>query len=197
MEHWYRTDEVGEFISSLRMVTKCLDSVSSDIDQWKWLTIALHNSMQGAMVMALSNGNDFRVMPDKLANKCLEAHRKDQAWPKVKMDSFPNLYKKVQSTEIMGFYVQSRALPRCDNRDFHINKLLELRNAFVHFMPKGWSLEVSGLPDICISILKAIQFLCFSSGNINFYEKEQREIVKTELEIALRLSEVMRNQYAN
>jgi hypothetical protein len=197
MENWYRTDELEEFISSLKMVTSSLRLVADDIEQWKWISIALHNSLQGAMVMSLRNGNDFRIMPDKLAQKCYKAHREGKPWPKTKMDSFPNLYEKVQSKEIMCFYTHSQPLPECLERNEHIEKLLELRNSFIHFMPQGWSLEVSGMPNICISILQAIHFLCFSSGNLNFYEEIKANLVKAELDIALKLSIIVGEQYAN
>lgn len=147
--------------------------------------------------MSLRNGNDFRIMPDKLAQKCYAAHREGKPWPKVKMDSFPNLYKKVQSTEMMCFYFHSQPLPGCEKRDEHIGKLLELRNSFIHFMPQGWSLEVSGMPDICTSILKAIQFLCFYSGNVIFYEENKAELIKAELCESMKLAELVGKQYAN
>lgn len=172
-DRWLRTDERQEFISSMRMVHKCLLDVSTDIEQWKWAVIALHNAAQGAMVQALRAGNDFRIMPEKLAEKCYQAHRANKPWPKIKMDSFPNLYKKVQSEELMIFYTRSKALPSNKERDYCIDMLLELRNSFIHFMPQGWSLEVSGLPFIFVSVIEMIRFLCWESGNIIWYQECQ------------------------
>ncbi|MCS4307661.1 hypothetical protein M2404_002001 [Rheinheimera pacifica] len=197
MEHWLRTDERQEFISSMRMVRKCLISVSDDIEQWKWAVIALHNAAQGAMVQALRAGNDFRIMPEKLAQKCYQAHRDNKPWPKAKMDSFPNLYKKVQSQEMMLFYTHSKTLPCDTDRDYCVSKLLELRNSFIHFMPQGWTLEVSGLPHIFISLIEMISYLCWESRNVIWYEEGQsttaRELVSECLSAARQLSD----SYAN
>jgi len=197
MERWLRTDEQQEVISSLRMVLRSMESASEDLDHWKWAVIALHNAVQGAMVMSLRAGNDFRVMPEKLAQKCYQAHMDSKPWPKAKMDSFPNLYKKAQSQETMGFYVHSRQLPSDPDRDRCIAKLLDLRNSFIHFMPQGWSLEVSGLPEICETTLEMIHFLCWESGNV-FWHGEFDSMVAQELvSKAKNIAQKLRAEYVN
>lgn len=197
MERWLRTDEQLEVISSLRMVLRSLESVSEDIEHWKWVVIALHNAAQGAMVLSLRAGNDFRVMSDKMAKKCDQAHRESRAWPKAKMDSFPNLYKKVQSQEVMGFYVHSKPLPSDTDRDRCVTKLLDLRNSFIHFMPQGWSLEVSGLPKICETTLEMIQFLFWESGNV-FWHRESDFASAQDLVLkAKNITKKLSSEYAN
>ena len=103
MEVWLKTDEREESISSLEMVRNASLKVSEDFFQWKWVIIALHNALQGFMVLSLRNGNNFRVMPDKLARKCYEAHRANKPWPKERLDSFLNLYKKIKNDEPEDF----------------------------------------------------------------------------------------------
>ena len=62
-----------------------------------------------------------------------------------------------------------------------IKKLNELRNDFIHFIPKGWSIEVSGIPQISIDCLAIIEFLGWDSGNIVW----QKSSVQNRAEIAL------------
>ena len=88
MERWLRTDERQELISSTKMVLRSLESVHEDLVHWKWAIVALHNAAQGAMVLALRAGNDFRIMPERIAEKCYHAHREGKPWPKVRMDPF-------------------------------------------------------------------------------------------------------------
>jgi hypothetical protein len=196
MARWLRTDERQEFISSVRMVTKSMAAARHEFEHWKWAVIALHNAMQGAMVMALRGTNNFRVMPEKLAAKCIEAHRTGKPWPKEKLDTFPNLYNKVRSDEVMSFYVHSRALPQDADLDKNIELVLQLRNQFIHFTPQGWSLEVSGMPSICESVLCAISFLCWESGNIIWYSRESAEQARQEIERAIELSKELNREYA-
>ncbi len=172
MEVWLRTDEREESVSSLEMVRDASSKIDEDLFQWKWVIIAIHNAMQGFMVLSLRNGNNFRVMPKKLANKCYQAHRENKPWPKERLDSFPNLYKKVKDEEYMCFFIHSRNLPSSEENDWAVDKLLELRNKFIHFVPQGWSLEVSGLPTICLNILQIIKFLGWESGNVVWHEPE-------------------------
>lgn len=61
-----------------------------------------------------------------------------------------------------------------------MNKLNELRNDFIHFLPKVWLIEVSGLPDIVNDCIAIIELLSFESGNIF---SSQAEITKTTREI--------------
>lgn len=175
MKVWFKTDEREESVSSLELVRDASALVSNNLFQWKWVVIALHHALQGFMVLSLRNGNNFRVLPEKLANKCYEAHRANKPWPKEYLDSFPNLYKKVKNEEYMCFFIHSKKLPQSDDNDWCVDKLLELRNKFIHFVPKGWSLEVSGLPNICLTIIGIIQFLGWESGNVSWYEPELGE----------------------
>lgn len=196
MARWLRTDEKLEFISSVRMVTTSLTAAQHDLEHWKWVVIALHNAMQGAMVMALRGGNNLRVMPEKLAAKCLEAHNAGKPWPKERLDSFSNLYEKVRNNEVMNFYIHSRALPQDAELDQNIEVVLKLRNQFIHFTPQGWSIEVSGLPSICESVLRAIHFLCWESGNIIWHQPEIADQARQEVENAMSLAQELVREYA-
>lgn len=59
------------------------------------------------------------------------------------------------------------------------------RNQFIHFMPMGWSIEMSGMPSICkdsLDIIKELEenFLCF-----RWADEEQREHFNNFLEQAI------------
>jgi len=51
-----------------------------------------------------------------------------------------------------------------------VHQLKDLRDDFIHFVPKGWSLEVSGLPTLCQDCLAIIEFLGWDCGNVIWYE---------------------------
>jgi len=70
----------------------------------------------------------------------------------------------------MGMYVNSRSFKPSGTQDRSIKKLNSLRNEFIHFVPKGWSLEVSGLPQIVDDCLDVIFFLGFECGNVIWHE---------------------------
>lgn len=177
MEKWLRTDEIEESISALRMMRDSLLKVVGDVYQWKWIIIASHNSLQGFMVLALRNGNNITVMPEKLAGKWLEAYRSEKPLPEERLDSFPNLYNKIKG-ENMESLVISKRFRATKDHNRSVKKLQELRNEFVHFIPKGWSLEVSGLPEICLRIIEIIEFLAWVSCNVRWYKTSQKQSAK-------------------
>jgi hypothetical protein len=48
-----------------------------------------------------------------------------------------------------------------------------LRNNFEHFVPKLWSIELHGLPDIAIDVLDVIRFLALDTGNYTHLRQSQ------------------------
>jgi hypothetical protein len=51
-----------------------------------------------------------------------------------------------------------------------------LRNNFEHFIPKGWSIQLNGMPRIVDSALQIIEFLTFKSGRISLTSYKKRKI---------------------
>ena len=41
-----------------------------------------------------------------------------------------------------------------------------LRNQFEHFAPKGWSIEIHGLPEMAIQILTVVRALALETGAV-------------------------------
>lgn len=195
MQRWLRTNEKQEFISSVRMVSESLLLTRGNLENWKWVIISIHNAMQAAMVISLRAGNNLRVMPDKLAEKWLSAYQEGRPLPEERMDSFGNLYSKVKNEQIMGFFVHSRALPATDELDRSMEKVLDLRNQFIHFLPQGLSLELSGMPAICLSILKAIKFLGWDSGNVIWMSELETQTALNEVLRATAIAEELKVEY--
>lgn len=187
MENWLRTDELEESVSALRMMRDTALKVANDLYQWKWIVIASHNALQGFMVLALRNGNNLTVMPDKLAGKWLEAYRADKPLPEERLDSFPNLYKKIKGAD-MERLVMGRRFTATAEQDRCVKQLQDLRNEFIHFIPKGWSLEATGLPSLCLTIVEIIEFIGWESSNVLWYkdgQREEAESIISELKVTL------------
>ena len=174
MDKWLRTDEREESVSALSMMRDSAAKVLEDVYQWKWFIIAAHNALQGFMVLALRNGNNLSVMPEKLAGEWLEAYRAGEELPEERLDSFPNLYKKIKGKD-MELLVCSKRFQSSKEYDRCVKKLNELRNDFIHFVPKGWSIEVSGLPEIGQRVLAIIRFLGWESRNVLWHGIELRD----------------------
>ncbi len=173
--NWYRTDETQEAIESLMMVESKLSTVSENLYDWKWVIIALHNSLQGFMVLALRGTNSLAVLTKKSAEEWLRAYENGlKPVSNARLDTYLNLYKKVQSDHMMQFDISQQLEPTA-KQSWSVKKLNSLRNTFIHFQPQGFSLEVSGMPGIVENCLNIIWFLSFESGNVLWHDEAQEE----------------------
>jgi hypothetical protein len=171
---YLRTDEAEEAVSSLAATADFLTQVETDRYRWKWVILALHSAAQGFMVLALRGGNGLSALRDDVAEAWLDAYQNDKPYPEEKLDSFLGLYKKVKSNRAKIFG-DSQPYAPSGTEGRSIKKLNSLRDEFIHFTPKGWSLELSGLPRICAESLNMIEFLYRESGNIFFHDEAHYE----------------------
>jgi hypothetical protein len=62
MDNWLRTDEYGEVKQTLRACIDFAQKIPTDIAYSKWLILAMHNLVQGFMVIALTRSDGFGAM---------------------------------------------------------------------------------------------------------------------------------------
>jgi hypothetical protein len=185
-EAWLRTDEYEEAASAAEATADFASTVLDDPYRWKWALIAVHNTVQGFMVLALRRGSGVLALRDDVAAAWLKAHREGGPFPKEKLDNFLNLYDKVKTDAAAG-YVHSKPFTPDPTHDRSMKKLNEFRNEFIHFVPKGWSLELAGLPRICIDCLSVANFLHTDGGNIFWNNATMRRRADRALRRATRL----------
>lgn len=167
---YLRTDEREEAVRSLEWAEQQARSIAEDPYQWKWVLIALHNAVQGFMVLALWNGNGLLTLRDKVAEKWLNAYNNGGPYPVEKLDEFLNLYKKVKDKDNFHIIGAWPFTPGATH-DSSFTLLNSCRNEFIHFTPKGWSLELRGLPHICLDALDLIEFFGWESTSILWHKQ--------------------------
>lgn len=157
-QNWLRTDEKENAIDSLEM-TALLLKVLKDTNVshlWKWISISLFNALYGFCICAIQGTNPDRVK---------ELDKKTGQF-KEKLISFPEALKRIQDDQWVLQFTESKALLLTSNQRKSIDKLRkDIRNNFEHFVPKGWSIEISGMSKIVLDIVDVIEFLALSSGN--------------------------------
>ncbi|MBI5249231.1 MAG: hypothetical protein HY912_07035 [Desulfomonile tiedjei] len=189
----FATNELKDAAFSLHMVAECLTKVKDDSHYWKWVIIALHNALQGFMVSALCNGNDFPVIQaaGPRTFECPACSQKTElpnhSWwgsledwldwfkdhsrpvPKpVKLLSFMDLYKRIKKQTYMGCQGGKRFRPR-GSQNQSVKRIHEMRNSFIHFTPKFlYSTGLDYLP-IVRDVAEVVSFIAFESGNILWY----------------------------
>lgn len=171
---YLRTDHWVDAVASLEGAQEFAHRVPADERYWKWLLIAMHSAVQGFMALALEQGNALLVMKEELTAKWLKAHETGGPYPENRMDFFLSLYEKVKS-DVVCRYVHSKRFVPGPSHDYSMGKLNELRNDFIHFFPKGWSIQLAGLPKVCIDCLDVAQFLGWESMTILWHNPSLNE----------------------
>ncbi|RJG25327.1 hypothetical protein [Paenibacillus thiaminolyticus] len=191
---YLRTDERSEAYNALIKTIQFLDETNEETYNWKWFLISLHNCLQAFMVLALKGSSSLSVMKPHHARKWLNSYETNNRYHKVKMDHFINLFEKIQS-DVMMKYTDSKIFASTEQISTSIHELNELRNNFIHYMPKGWSLNISGLPSLGLDVVGILRFLVNESGNIDFFEVDRKQYTEQLIEELSRKLTQMKHKY--
>lgn len=174
-----RTEAFVEVISALEATTDELERAHADPYRWKWTIVTLHAAVEGMMALALEGTNGLKVLRSQDTKRFLDAHENGRAVPgDPRVDSFPNLYRKIKSDTALH-YVDSRKFVPRSTQDQSIRELNRLRNQLVHFRPSRFSLIVNGLPEMTFDCLEIIRFLAYESNNIHWPEPLVRRLERS------------------
>jgi hypothetical protein len=181
---WLEIDECSDVNVSLAEVLNCLKGIEGEIGLWKWAILALHNALQGAMVCHLSGTAQLGALHKDLVKKHLEWHERDRRGeierddlgvdevlgirqlvirnpkdypPKIRLANADELFKRLKSEKKRLEHGAGKVIDVTLDENNSFKKLHDFRNDLAHFTPKGWSIEVSGLPDMFLHILNVLK----------------------------------------
>lgn len=196
---YLQIDEKLNALDSLSRTRLFLGNVSKDPLSWKWVMIALHNSLYGAMILALQGSSPEKRVAVQ-TKKLLSA---DYDTPRL--IGFPEVWKRVCNPDYMGLYLNSRfvcVLPADDQVQElsndpvkskkaaffgprllvsvdHLNKYI--RNQFMHYYPVSISYGLTGFMQIISDVPPVIRFLLLECGNVRLDADEEAIIIDDEL----------------
>lgn len=192
-ENWIRTDESGDVAGSIRHVLLVSRFVKEDPLAWKWIILALHSALQGACVCHLTTTfTPVGAVTEKNALEWLEYIDASRANPKAKrpktyLMALPDLLKAVRKPNSAGDRSNAVGIEISDAELRWLQRFHnDVRNQFVHFEPTGWSLEVSGIPELAKLVTRIIEEILQVGWAFRFQEHHQRGMMLRNLrEIAL------------
>ncbi|MEA3032980.1 MAG: hypothetical protein QOH86_996 [Sphingomonadales bacterium] len=189
-ERWVRTDEAEDVAASIRHSLRSRDLAAQDPQAWKWVALALHSALQGACVCHLvTTANPIGAVTTKNAGEWLQYFEASRTDPEAKppttyLLSLPDLLTAVRKPRSAGDRSNPIGVVLSDEelewlRRFH----REIRNQFVHFEPRGWSLEVSGMPDLAKLIARLIGEMLEMGWAFRHQDADWRRALRSDLAV--------------
>jgi hypothetical protein len=157
---YIRTDTAEDALSSIELVAEFLVAAKQDDRYWKWFVIAFHAGLQGAFALALEGGNGIQVQKPGVTQKMIKG---DDTAPH--MDNFLKLYKKIQCKENLAWQ-DSVPFVLTEVHNKAIERLDTLRDNFIHFNAKSWSIEKQLILEVASSALEVAEFIFLKSQSI-------------------------------
>lgn len=187
-ENWIRTDEAEDVAGSIRHIIRAAQFVEEDPQAWKWVVMALHSALQGACICHLTTtAAPVGSVTERNTREWLTYFEESRTNPKAKppkthLMGLPDLLKAVRkpSSAGDGSNVDGVAISESE-----LNWLLrfhkEIRNQFAHFEPMGWSIEVSGIPEITKLVARIIGDILNAGWAFRHQDRTQREEMQRSL----------------
>lgn len=166
IEKWLRLSEEKNAIDYLEKAVFFIKNSAKNYIEWKWVFIGLHGALYG-FAIAACKGTDSRSVTTKNG----------------RLIGFWEALKRCQDPNHMKMLVHSKNLILTEQQKESIESLTSLfRNEFEHFKPKGWSIEIHGMPEIAIDVLDVIRFLALETNTYVYLDEKNRNSVEELIE---------------
>jgi hypothetical protein len=189
MDSWVRTDETEDVAGSIRHVIRTAQFVSEDSQAWKWVVMALHSALQGACVCHLTTtAAPVGAVTQRNAGEWLayfEESRTDSnaSPPETYLLGLPDLLKAVRKPNSAGDHSNTVGVAISDAELSWLGRFhKDIRNQFAHFEPMGWSINMSGIPEIAKLIARIIAEILDVGWAFRHQNPEQRQEMKRSLQ---------------
>jgi hypothetical protein len=183
--NYLRIDEREDAINALEFVADLSPTLARKPTNWKWCLLAAHSALQGFLVCTLAGTAGIGVMDSESQKRFLRWNEDSRSnpnaeWPKIRMASPAELYRRVHDASWMGQFGGTPIFTSAAE-DKDVRLLNHLRRDFVHFEPKGWSIELVGLPRLILTAIAICERLFNRPGCSFRLNQSQRRRVQRSL----------------
>jgi hypothetical protein len=182
-DDYLRFDEIGDVLPSVDVIAVLAPTLRDNPLRWKWVILAAHSAMQGAMVCAYADSANTSILTKKSEAAMWDWHNADEdtrgPHPGERLADFGDLLKKC----LAGSHnCDPLVLTKEQRKD--IDRLHMFRNDFTHFTPKGYSIQQAGLPRIIGVALDVVEELMNRDQVIYRLDDDQQEHLRFALSTA-------------
>lgn len=183
--HWLRTDVQVEALKGLRTCRRHLSDATEDAYELKWAALAITTSLQAFIIWTYRSIEVLAWDPKALAQfeEWEEGDRNGGVLSPTEphLPSFLPLCQKLRDER--GWEADAETW-EC------LERLRDLRNDFMHFKPKGWSISADFLRAAIRAALDAVGYVVANEpGAFIWYDDDIKVAVQAELRAARALAE--------
>jgi hypothetical protein len=172
---YLRVDERTDVLLSLQQCDLSVRLARRSQGNWKWAILALHNALQGALVCHLSGSAQLGALTERSISDWLSWYGGDRTLkpPREWLADTKELFSRLSAAD-KRYEAAGPIIRVTDAQAAAFDRLHALRNDFQHFTPKGWSLEIAGLPEIFLNVLDVISAIADALYAFRHMEAEER-----------------------
>jgi hypothetical protein len=164
---YIRLTEETNALDYLKQAGEHIERTEEDSSAWKWVVLCLHSALYGFAICTV-HGTDY----DRVTYIAKSGQKK--------LIGFDEALKRAQDPNWMIQTMMSKPLKITDDQRRSILILKkEFRDKFEHFIPKSWSIEIHGFPQIAMDVLQVIRFLALDTGNYVLFNQTHRRNVRS------------------
>ncbi|MDQ0326320.1 hypothetical protein J2R99_002189 [Rhodopseudomonas julia] len=185
---WLRTDEPRDVAGSIRHALRSADFANEDPQAWKWVLLALHSALQGACVCHLTTTAQPVGALTKKSTKAWRDYLNTQGaqgareLPETRLLEFYDLLKAIRKPNSVGSGAQSPGIAISDVELKWLKRVhKEIRNQFIHFEPTGWSIELSGVPELARLIARIVNEVLDADWAFRHLEDAERGALQADI----------------
>jgi len=184
-------------IFSLETAVEMLSRVLEDPRYWKWVIVSIFDALQGYMVKALAGTAAVNVFRKREREAWLEFRQSGDGsdYKGAYLDYFDNLFEDIQNTQRMNRFPSSRRYIRPAGQKFRINRLQNIRNKFIHFLPMEWDQLLLWWPEYVDDVIQIIRFLVQDSNTITWREPGNETLTISLLQELERVNTLVKSEY--
>jgi hypothetical protein len=165
---WLRFTEEMNALDFLKRAHHFIGQIDSDDAAWKWVIISLYGALYGFAICACKGTDPDNVTYDTKKGK--------------RLISFNKAMRRCQDPSRRQMSLCCKHLAVTPAQQKSIDRLQEdFRHKFEHHIPAGWSIEIHGMPDICLDVIEVIRALVFDTGIFLHLDTRERSKLKSYL----------------
>jgi len=159
--------DITDVIASVDLIAMLAGPAKENPLLWKWIVLAAHSGIQGAMACNLGGTSALGGLDEKSRKGMLgymELDDPDGAVPpKQRLATFDTLLKWIQDPKRVTDGTTWK-ISKAQRKT--LNFLTYLRNEFTHFKINGWSIGKGGMPETVGVALEGIETLMLGSPRV-------------------------------